>query len=92
MKSNDFGEAFGGCLGWSIVAIILIIFGPALSYFLGWITGNLLSWVIGDTVVNGLNYIFNTTRFTVDNLPMVCGTLGVIGSFFKSTTTTSSKK
>ena len=81
-----------GCLGVVIMSILLIIFTPAICYFLGWITGTLLSWTIGDIIVNGLNYLFDTTRFTVDKLPMVCGTLGVIGSFFKNTSTTSYKK
>lgn len=91
MKNNNV-KMFGGCLGWSLVAILLIIFGPAMNYLFGWITGHLLSWVCGDTVVNGLNYLFNTTRFTVDNLPMICGTLGIIGSFFKNMSATSSNK
>jgi hypothetical protein len=89
MKNNN---TIGGCLGAILLFIVVIIFGPALSYFFGWITGHLLSWVCGDTVINGLNYLFNTTRFTVDMLPTICGTLGVIGSFFKSTSTVSSKK
>lgn len=69
--------------------IVVFIISPVLYYFCGWITGHILSWLIGDIIVNGLNYLFNTTRFTVDALPMVCGTLGVIGSFFKSTTSSS---
>ena len=89
---NDNVKLFGGCFSWSLVAILLIIFGPAMNYFFGWITGHLLSWVCGDTVVNGLNYLFNTTRFTVDNLPMICGTLGIIGSFFKNMSSTSYNK
>lgn len=92
MKNDNIGEAIGGCLGAILALILVLIFGPVLYYFGGWITGHILSWFIGDTVVNGLNYLFNTTRFTVDMLPTICGTLGVIGSFFKSTSTTSSKK
>lgn len=78
-----------GCLGWLIVIVLLLIFGPVFSYFCGWITGILLQMWIGDTVINGMNYLFNTTRFTVDMLPTICGTLGVVGSFFKSTHTRS---
>ena len=92
MKNDNTSEVIGGCLGLVLTLILLLIFGPVLYYFGGWITGHLLSWFIGDTVVNGMNYLFNTDRFTVDMLPTICGTLGVIGSFFKSTSTTSSKK
>ena len=89
---NDIGETIGFCLGAILALVLLIIFGPVLYYFGGWITGHILSWFIGDTVVNGMNHLFNTDRFTVDMLPTICGTLGVIGSFFKSTYTANTKK
>ena len=85
-------KATTGCLTWIITLILLVILGPVPNYFFGWLTGVILQWLIGDTVVNGMNYLFNTTRFTTDMLPTICGTLGVIGSFFKSTTSSSSKK
>ena len=91
MKKNSAYE-FGGCLGVIVATALLVIFAPVLYYFGGWVTGHLLSWFIGDIVVNGMNYLFNTDRFTVDMLPTICGTLGVIGSFFKSTSTTKSNK
>lgn len=81
-----------GCFGWLITLVLLVIVEPVLYYFFGWLTGVILQWLIGDTVINGMNYLFNTTRFTTDMLPTICGTLGVIGSFFKSTTSSSSKK
>ena len=81
-----------GCLTWIITLVLLVILGPVLNYFFGWLTGVILQWLIGDTVVNGMNYLFNTTRFTTDMLPTICGTLGVIGSFFKSVSSSSSKK
>ena len=81
-----------GCFAWVIVIVMVLILGPVLYYFGGWITGHILKWFIGDTVVSGMNYLFNTTRFTADMLPTVCGTLGVIGSFFKSVSSSSSKK
>ena len=86
MKEN------AGCLTWLITFTLLVIVGPVLYYFFGWLTGVILQWLIGDTVINGMNYLFNTTRFTTDMLPTICGTLGVIGSFFKSTVSSSSKK
>ena len=81
-----------GCLTWIITLVLLAIFTPALNYFCGWLTGVILEWLIGDTVINGMNYLFNTTRFTTDMLPTICGTLGVIGSFFKNSSSSSSKK
>lgn len=81
-----------GCFAWVIVIVLALILGPVLYYFGGWIAGHILKWFIGDTVVSGMNYLFNTTRFTADMLPTICGTLGVIGSFFKSVSSGSSKK
>ena len=88
-KNDSLGiEIAAGCL----IAIILVIIGPLLSYFGGWVTGVILKWFMGNTIVDGLNYLFNTTRFSADMLPRICGTLGVIGSFFKTVHTSSSKK
>ena len=81
-----------GCLTWIITLVLLVILEPVFYYFCGWLTGVVLEWLIGDTVVNGMNYLFNTTRFTTDMLPTICGTLGVIGSFFKNSSSSSSKK
>lgn len=85
-------EETAGCLTWLITLALLVIVEPVLYYFCGWLTGVILEWLIGDTVINGINYLFNTTRFTTDMLPTICGTLGVIGSFFKSVSSGSSKK
>ena len=73
-----------GCFTVIFTCVALFVFMPVLYYFGGWVTGKLLGCFIGDIVINGFNYLFGTTRFTVENLPMMCGTLGVIGSFFKN--------
>lgn len=80
MKKNDSSLVLLG-----LICIVLVVIEPILYYFCGWISGHILNFFIGDTIVNGLNYLFNTTRFTTDMLPVTCGTLGVVGSFFKST-------
>lgn len=81
-----------GCLASVFAFIVAIIICPVLYYFFGWVTGHILKFFIGDIVINGMNYLFNTTRFTTDMLPTMCGTLGVIGSFFKSSMSTSTNK
>ena len=50
-----------GCTTWMLLAIGLIILGPVLYYFGGWIAGHILAWLIGDTVVKGFNFRYNTT-------------------------------
>lgn len=77
-------KTIAGCLESLLALIVIFIIYPLLCYFFGWVTGHILKFFIGNIVINGMNYLFNTTRFTTDMLPTICGTLGVIGSFFKS--------
>lgn len=65
----------------TIIAMFII---PILVFLTGVVSGLILKWIAGGFVVDGLNLIFNTTRFSADKLPIVCGALAVIGSFFKS--------
>lgn len=64
--------------------IILSIFSPVLTFLFAYLGGILLDWVVGVRLVNGLNLIFNTTRFTRDLIPLTCATLAIIGRYFKS--------
>ena len=84
-------EEFFGCLGMLITLIVMIIIAPILCFLGGYISGLILNWAVGGLVVNGLNLILNTTRFTADKLPIICGALAVVGSFFKSSLSTKSK-
>lgn len=76
MKKNCYVEIIS-----TIIAMFII---PILVFLTGVVSGLILKWIVGGFVVDGLNLIFNTTRFSADKLPIVCGALAVIGSFFKS--------
>lgn len=73
----------------SIVAIVSVIilgiFIPVITFGTGWFAGWILMKIVGGAVINGLNTLLGTTRFTPDIIPVVCGTLAVIGSYFKTT-------
>lgn len=84
-------EKFFGCLGVLVALIVTIIVSPILCFLGGYISGLILNWAVGGLIVNGLNLILNTTRFTGDKLPIVCGALAVVGSFFKSSLDIKSK-
>lgn len=84
-------EKFVGCLGMLVILIVTIIVSPILCFLGGYVSGLILNWTVGGFVVNGLNLILNTTRFTADKLPIICGALAVVGSFFKSSLSTKSK-
>ena len=77
MKKNYYIEIVS-----TIIAMFII---PILIFLTGVVSGLILKWIVGGFVVDGLNLIFNTTRFSADKLPIVCGALAVIGSFFKTT-------
>ena len=68
-----------------VSVIILSIILPVIIFGAGWFGGWVLMKIVGTAVINGLNTLFGTTRFTPDIIPVVCGTLAVIGSYFKTT-------
>ena len=82
--NKDSLEGFS-IFGIIIAVIVMIIISPLLYFLGGWITGCILSWTIGESIVRGLSFL--NINITVDNLPLFCGVLGVIGSFFKSVQT-----
>lgn len=86
-KKNSFGfnkeVGCGTLLFMLIVSIFFWLIGPALSYFGGWLVGNVTGAWFGDTLINGANTLFNTDVFTVDKMPTYFGALAMIGSFFK---------
>lgn len=85
-------EKFFGCLGVLVALIITIIIAPILCFLGGYISGLILKLIVGGFIVDGLNLMLNTTRFTADKLPIICGVLAVVGSFFKSSLNTNSKE
>lgn len=68
-----------------VSAIALLIFSPVITFLLAYIGGMLLDWIVGAKLVEGLNLMFDTTRFTRDLIPLTCATLATIGRYFKST-------
>lgn len=66
--------------------LIALLFGPVPCYVCGWIGGWVLLRMFGGSlgiaVINGLNTLSGTTRFTPEVLPTICGTLGVLSSCF----------
>lgn len=78
-------------IGAIIGVIILWVILPAIIFGTGWFGGWILMKIVGGAVVTGLNTLFGTTRFVPELIPVVCGALAVIGSYFKTTTITSKK-
>lgn len=89
-NNNDFLEITGAIT--VILGVIgLLVFSPIITFGFAYFGGWLLKICVGDVVINGLNLIFNTTRFTTDLIPVTCATLATIGKYFKSTQTNNKK-
>ena len=73
-----------GCIAALVAGLIAITLGPILCFLGGYVSGLVLQLTVGGFVASGLNLILNTTRFTAGRLPIICGALAVIGSFFQS--------
>ena len=70
-----------GCLTVIILAIIM----PVITFASGWFGGWILMKIVGDAVANGFNTLFGVSRFVPDMIPIICGTLATIGSYFRTT-------
>ena len=77
----------------SIIAgfIALFIFSPVLTFLCAYVGGMLLDWIVGAKLVDGLNLMFDTTRFTRDLIPLTCATLATIGRYFKASQSNTNK-
>lgn len=82
-KYDDTTTALG-CFGVIVPFVILILVSPFIGFCSGWVTGWIIKVTFGDTMIKGLGLL--GLNIAKESLPLVCGTLGVIGSFFKSTT------
>lgn len=69
----------------------LLVFSPVITFGLAWIGGWILKVCVGVAIADGMNLVFNTTRFTPDFIPLACATLATIGKYFKSTQTNNNK-
>lgn len=88
-NKNDDAIAVLGCFGAIILFIILILVSPFIGFCSGWVIGWIIKITFGNTMIKGLGLL--GLNITKDSLPLVCGTLGVIGSFFKSRITNCKK-
>ena len=73
-----------GCIAALVAGLITITLSPILCFLGGYVSGLVLQLTVGGFVASGLNLILNTTRFTAGRLPIICGALVVVGSFFQS--------
>lgn len=71
--------------------VALLVFSPALTFLCAYVGGMILDWIVGAKLVEGLNLMFDTTRFTRDMIPLACATLATIGRYFRANQTNNNK-
>lgn len=62
----------------------LFVLSPVLTFGFAYLGGMILNWIVGAKLVDGLNLMFDTTRFARELIPLTCATLATIGRYFKS--------
>lgn len=72
-------------------AIAVVIFSPVLTFGFAYFGGWILKVCVGGMITDGMNLMFNTTRFTPEFIPLACATLATIGKYFKSSQTNNNK-
>ena len=80
--------------GLLVAAIVLLIFGGAITFGLGYLGGIFLKWVCGGVVADGLNMVLgNITQhnFTANDVPLFVAIMTTIGGLFKNSLSTKSK-
>lgn len=86
--NDDFIEGMG-CLGVIVMAVVLIVFAPMLSFVFCYFGGWLCKITFGPTLCHALNTLFNVSFFTPEKIPLMAGALGWIGNYFRSKDTLS---
>ena len=79
----------------AILVALILIFGGAIYFGIGYFGGWLLKCIVGQPVTEGLNMVLgNITQytFTPDDIPIFCAIMTTISGFFKSYTSTSKEK
>jgi hypothetical protein len=66
-----------------IAAILIILICPFIDFALGYIIGLIIKITFGGAFIAGLKLL--GINISADSIPLLCGTLYLIGSFFRST-------
>ncbi|MNK78400.1 hypothetical protein D3C87_980310 [compost metagenome] len=91
-NSKSFFEGLGIFVSALFVVALALFLQPVIYVGFGYLGGLVVKWVFGGIIVNGLNGLFGTDRFTPEMIPVVAATLAFVGSYIKSSTTKTTEK
>lgn len=78
-------------VGLLVMATLLLIV-PIVYVCFGFMGGLVVKWIFGGMITDGLNVLFNTSRFTPEMIPTLTAIFALIGSFFKNSKSSSNPK
>ena len=91
---NKVGDVYSSVLvvvvGFLVMAALLLIV-PIIYVCFGFMGGLVVKWIFGGMITDGLNVLFNTSRFTPEMIPTLTAILALVGSFFKNSKSSSPK-
>lgn len=71
-------------VGMAILTVAAVGLILPLSVLFGWIAGFIVKMFAGHLIADGINLLFNTSRFTSEHIPMVCATLSILCAYFRT--------
>jgi hypothetical protein len=66
-----------------ITAFIMVLISPFIIFWVSYIGGYFVKWLIGNILIQGLA-LFGIA-LPLEKIPLACGTIGFIASYFKQT-------
>ena len=89
-KDNSFASTSAGIGTMLVIAFVCLIIAPFLVFWLSYVGGIIAQFVIGKVLVDGLALI--GINIGNNQIPLLAGTLGWLGSFFKGVGRISSRE
>ena len=65
-----------------IAVLITVIILPLVDFLVSYLGGFIIKWLIGNVLIQG--FALFGFILPIEEIPLVCGTLGFIGCYFKT--------
>lgn len=86
MFDNDFVILIKKFIGRLMIMLMNAIVLSLVVYIIGYLGGIVVNKLIGQKIVECLNILIGEGRVMRDQIPLICGVLGVFGNFFRLST------
>ena len=80
-KGNNI-DSFATFVGIVLILIFAALITPFLFFGVGWLTGLVIKLTFGNLFIRGVSLL--NINISLSQIPLFCGILGIIGSFFRN--------